>query len=126
MTWSTFSATRAARPASSARTTFHKVVIRITLPPEAEPAYSSRAGRIGESQGSSGVACVHVCVYIETVKGKELERRLRGLGWIFQRHGGKHDVWVNADGSFSEFVPRHMEINEKLAQVILRRAKERK
>jgi len=33
---------------------------------------------------------------------------------------------VNADGSFSEFVPRHMEINEKLAQVILRRAKERK
>jgi mRNA interferase HicA len=59
------------------------------------------------------------------VKRKELERRLRELGWRFQRHGGKHDVWANADGSYSEFVPRHAEISEKLARVILRRAEER-
>ena len=51
---------------------------------------------------------------------------MREFGWTFQRHGGKHDVWTNPDGSFAEFVPRHAEINEKLAQVILRRAKERK
>jgi predicted RNA binding protein YcfA (HicA-like mRNA interferase family) len=56
-------------------------------------------------------------VYIHAVKRKELERRLRGLGWTFQRHGGKHDVWASGDG---------LEINEKLAQAILRRAKERK
>jgi mRNA interferase HicA len=65
-------------------------------------------------------------VYIRAVKRKELERRLRDLGWTFQRHGGRHDVWTNREGSFSEFVPRHAEINEKLAHVILRRAKERK
>ena len=59
------------------------------------------------------------------MKRRELERRLRELGWILQRHGGKHDVWRNADGSFTEYVPRHTEINEKLARVILKRAKER-
>ena len=59
------------------------------------------------------------------MKRRELERRLRELGWRFQRHGGKHDVWVSTDGSFSEYVPRHAEIHEKLARVILKRAKER-
>jgi len=59
------------------------------------------------------------------MKRKELERRLRALGWTLQRHGGKHDVWVGGNGSFTEYVPRHPEINERLAQVILRRAKER-
>jgi predicted RNA binding protein YcfA (HicA-like mRNA interferase family) len=56
---------------------------------------------------------------------RELERRLRKLGWTLQRHGGKHDAWVSADGAFAEYVPRHPEIAERLAQVILRRAKER-
>jgi predicted RNA binding protein YcfA (HicA-like mRNA interferase family) len=65
-------------------------------------------------------------VYIPPVKRKELERRLRGLGWRLQRHGGKHDLWTNADGSFTEGLSRHPEINERLAQVILRRAKERR
>lgn len=72
------------------------------------------------------VAIVHAYVYIWAMKRKELERRLRDLGWTFQRHGGKHDVWKSPDGPFTEFVPRHAEINEKLAQAILRRAKERK
>jgi predicted RNA binding protein YcfA (HicA-like mRNA interferase family) len=60
------------------------------------------------------------------MKRRELERRLRGLGWKLQRHGGKHDVWSNADGSFTEYVPRRGEISEKLAQAILKRAEERK
>jgi len=34
---------------------------------------------------------------------------------------GKHDVW--SDGEREETVPRHTEINEKLATVILVRAK---
>jgi len=50
---------------------------------------------------------------------------MREMGWKLQRHGGKHDVWSNADGSFTEYVPRHAEINEKLARMILKRAKER-
>ena len=60
------------------------------------------------------------------MKRRELERRLRGLGWELQRHGGKHDVWSNADGSSMEYVPRHAEISETLARVILKRAEERK
>ena len=60
------------------------------------------------------------------MKRRELERRLRELGWALQRHGGRHDVWTNAEGTFTEFVPRHAEVNERLARVILKRAKERK
>jgi len=71
------------------------------------------------------LAMVHVCVYIRIMKRRDLERRLREMGWTLRRHGGKHDVWISADGAFTEFVPRHPEINEKLAQVILRRTKER-
>ncbi len=55
------------------------------------------------------------------MKRRELERQLRGLGWRFLRHGRKHDVWT--DGERQEPVPRHAEINEKLAKVILNRAK---
>jgi predicted RNA binding protein YcfA (HicA-like mRNA interferase family) len=46
------------------------------------------------------------------MKRRELERRLRELGWALQRHGGRHDVWTNAEGTFTEFVPRHAEVNE--------------
>jgi mRNA interferase HicA len=60
------------------------------------------------------------------MKRKELERRLREQGWTLQRHGGKHDVWVSASGQFTEYVPRHPEIHERLAQVLVRRAKERR
>jgi mRNA interferase HicA len=59
------------------------------------------------------------------MKRRELERRLRDLGWKLDRHGGKHDVWSNQDGSINEYVPRHAEINERLARAILKRAKER-
>jgi len=41
------------------------------------------------------------------------------LGWRFLRSGGRHDVWT--DGEREEAVPRHREINEKLARAILRR-----
>jgi mRNA interferase HicA len=50
-----------------------------------------------------------------------LERRLKELGWRFLRHGGKHDVWTN--GSEFEYIPRHKEINERLARKILRSAR---
>lgn len=57
------------------------------------------------------------------MKKRELERRLRGLGWRLLRHGGSHDVW--SDGEREEAVPRHVEISEKLAYAILKRAKAR-
>jgi len=60
-------------------------------------------------------------VYTIEVKRRELERQLRDLGWRFLRHGHKHDV--GTDGERQEAVPRHAEINDKLAKVILSRAR---
>ena len=54
------------------------------------------------------------------MKRRELESRLGELGWVFLRHGAKHDVWT--DGEVLEYVPRHNEINENLARKILRKA----
>lgn len=54
------------------------------------------------------------------MKRRELEKRLKKLGWHFLRHGGKHDIWT--DGIRQEPIPRHAEINERLAQSILRKA----
>jgi mRNA interferase HicA len=55
------------------------------------------------------------------MKRVDLERALRQLGWTLQSHGKRHDVWTN--GRREEAIPRHREINEKLAQAILRRAR---
>ncbi|NJL29401.1 MAG: type II toxin-antitoxin system HicA family toxin [Thermoanaerobaculia bacterium] len=55
------------------------------------------------------------------MKRRDLERKLRERGWTLVRHGGRHDVWSNADGTKSECLPRHAEINEHLAQAILKR-----
>jgi len=55
------------------------------------------------------------------MRRKDLEKALRDLGWWFLRHGGKHDVWT--DGERIEAIPRHAEINERLASAILKRAK---
>ena len=57
------------------------------------------------------------------MKRRELEEALRKFGWRFLRQGGKHDVWTN--DKRQEPIPRHAEINEKLARAILRRASRR-
>ena len=54
------------------------------------------------------------------MKRRDLDEALRRLGWRFLRHGGKHDVWTDVERQ--EAIPRHSEINEKLARAILRRA----
>jgi len=55
------------------------------------------------------------------MKRRVLERRLAALGWRFERHGTKHDLWRR--GEQKEAVPRHTEINERLAMCILARAR---
>jgi mRNA interferase HicA len=55
------------------------------------------------------------------MRRKDLEKALRDLGWWFLRHGGKHDVWT--DGERMEAIPRHAQINERLASAILKRVK---
>jgi mRNA interferase HicA len=63
----------------------------------------------------------HQYVYIASMKRKQLEAKLTELGWWLERHGGNHDIWTNGDRQ--EPIPRHNEINEKLARSILRKAK---
>ncbi len=53
------------------------------------------------------------------MKRRDLIRRLEKAGFVFVRHGGKHDVYRR--GSDEEQVPRHTEINEMLARAIIRK-----
>lgn len=79
--------------------------------------------RVGTSSADIGFGLdiAHLNVYACLVKKRELEKSLRKLGWELLRHGGAHDIWT--DGERQEAVPRHPEINERLARAILRRAK---
>ena len=54
------------------------------------------------------------------MKKRDLERRLRELGWQLLRHGGSHDVWT--DGQNETTIPRHTEIKEGTARGILKYA----
>lgn len=53
------------------------------------------------------------------MKQRELIKKLTNAGFTFQRHGGNHDVYVRDEDT--EEIPRHKEINEKLAKAILRK-----
>lgn len=53
------------------------------------------------------------------MKKRDVEKKFKAGGWWLKRHGGNHDVWTN--GVKEEQIPRHVEINEKLANVILKR-----
>ena len=44
------------------------------------------------------------------MKRRELERRLRRLGWRLLREGKRHALWT--DGEYEIAVPRHPEISE--------------
>jgi len=61
---------------------------------------------------------------VYSLKRRELERRLTESGWRFLRHGGRHDVWT--DGEREEAIPRHREVNDRLAHAILRRVMRQK
>lgn len=53
------------------------------------------------------------------MKQRELTQRLENGGFVFERHGAGHDIYVR--GNQRETVPRHKEINEILARAILKR-----
>ena len=49
----------------------------------------------------------------------DLERLFKRNGWTFERTGGSHDVWKK--GNQTETIPRHREINEKLAKALIKK-----
>ncbi len=55
------------------------------------------------------------------MKLRELEKRLRELGWHIGREGKRHTIWTNGVNEVA--VPRHKEINEYTAKNILKLAK---
>jgi hypothetical protein len=54
------------------------------------------------------------------MKKGELLKRIQAQGCIFVKHGKKHDVYVNPRTGVEERIPRHNDINENLAKVIIR------
>lgn len=53
------------------------------------------------------------------MKRKDLIDRLEQAGFEFERNGGNHDIYKR--GSDIEQVPRHREINERLAKSIIKK-----
>ena len=53
------------------------------------------------------------------MKQRELIKRLEKGGFLFERHGSDHDIYVR--GTEREEIPRHKEIDERLAKAILKR-----
>lgn len=53
------------------------------------------------------------------MKQRDLVKKLESAGFEFERHGGNHNIYRR--GSEIEKVPRHKEINERLARAILRK-----
>ena len=53
------------------------------------------------------------------MKYRDLVRKLEKIGFKFERNGGNHDVYKR--GSEEEQVPRHRDVNERLARAILKK-----
>ncbi|MDO5095429.1 MAG: type II toxin-antitoxin system HicA family toxin [Peptostreptococcaceae bacterium] len=53
------------------------------------------------------------------MKRKDLIKLLERNGWVFKRHGGSHDLYYKEDKV--EPIPRHKEIDERLARAIIKK-----
>lgn len=76
------------------------------------------------------IKCVFLLTYLSEItynkevrrrllRQRDLIRKLEKIGFAFERHGGSHDIYIR--GNDMELIPRHKEINEKLAKAILRK-----
>lgn len=55
----------------------------------------------------------------DSMKQRDLVKRLEKGGFVLKRHGSDHDIYTRGDEE--EQVPRHREMNERLAKAILRK-----
>ena len=53
------------------------------------------------------------------MKRADLIKKLEDGGFVFDRHGSSHDIYVRVNTK--ETIPRHREIDERLAKAILKR-----
>ncbi|GCE59926.1 type II toxin-antitoxin system HicA family toxin [Microcystis aeruginosa] len=54
------------------------------------------------------------------MKRHDLIAQLEQAGCYLIRRGGKHDIYHNLDTGKTEPIPRHREINERLAKKIIK------
>jgi len=55
------------------------------------------------------------------MKRRELVQKIEKLGCVLIRHGGRHDWYQNPDTGACQPIPRHREINDQLANHILKK-----
>lgn len=55
------------------------------------------------------------------MKRRDLISKLEKSDCVMLRHGAKHDIYHNPQTGATEPVPRHREINERLAQKIIKK-----
>lgn len=53
------------------------------------------------------------------MKQRDIIKKLEAVWFEFVRHGGNHDIYKR--GNDEEKIPRHKEINERLARSILKK-----
>lgn len=53
------------------------------------------------------------------MKRSDLIKRIEKIGFKLERHGSNHDIYRR--GNDTEEIPRHKEINERLAKAILKK-----
>ncbi len=53
------------------------------------------------------------------MKHRDLVKLFEQNGWWMKRDGANHDIYTN--GKATEPIPRHREINEKLAQALIKK-----
>ena len=53
------------------------------------------------------------------MKRKDLIKLFERNGWRMEREGGSHTVYTN--GEKNEVIPRHSEINERLAKALIKK-----
>ena len=54
------------------------------------------------------------------MKRRDLIKRITANGCILLRHGGRHDLYQNPVTKKKQPVPRHTEVDERLAKHIIR------
>ncbi|MDR2702255.1 MAG: type II toxin-antitoxin system HicA family toxin [Spirochaetaceae bacterium] len=54
------------------------------------------------------------------MKRTELIKKITGLGAVLERHGAKHDWYVKEETNTGQAVPRHNEIKESTARLIIK------
>ena len=53
------------------------------------------------------------------MKRRELLKLFEKAGWYLKRNGSSHDIYT--DGINSEAIPRHPDVNERLAKELIKR-----